>query len=89
MRELRVPIYVIRNARPTDRRFVGALVFSFGKRLGYFFLVVGRETHRLLCSAASRVEIVMAMTQRAYAQYVHIHGNKKNKTQGDKISDDA
>ena len=30
------------------------------------------------------IEIVMAMTQRAYAQYVHIHGNK---TQGDKISD--
>ena len=33
------------------------------------------------------IEIVMAMTHRAYAQYVHIHGNKKIKTQGDKISD--
>ena len=31
------------------------------------------------------IEIVMAMTQRAYAQYVHIHGNKKIKTQGDKL----
>ena len=25
------------------------------------------------------IEIIMAMTQRAYAQYVHIHGNKKIK----------
>ena len=32
------------------------------------------------------IEIVMAMTHRVYAQYVHIHGNKKIK-QGDKISD--
>ena len=36
--------------------FVGALVFSFGKLLSYFFLVVGRETHGLFCSAASRVD---------------------------------
>ena len=32
------------------------------------------------------IEIVMAMTQSGYAQYVHMHGNKKIKTQGDKIS---
>ena len=29
--------------------FVGALVFNFGKLLSHFFLVVGRETHGLLC----------------------------------------
>ena len=33
--------------------FVGALVFSFGKLLSYFLLVVGRETHGLLCYVAA------------------------------------
>ena len=37
--------------------FVGAVVSSYGKLLGYFFLVVGRETHGLLLAAlVSRVD---------------------------------
>ena len=59
--------------------FVGALVFSFGKLLSYFFLVVGRETHGLLCSATSRVDGTCACVNLNGITITLLHSTRTNR----------
>ena len=58
--------------------FVGALVFSFGKLLSYFFLVVGRETHGLLCSAVSQVDGTCACVNLNGIMITSLHSTRKS-----------